>query len=281
MAQLQREGFGEVEIHLHHGLRDALAEDHKCLSRMDGSDVPMYGFVHGNLALGNSAGGRWCGVDEEMQILAETGCYADFTLPSAPDQSQMPRVNTIYHCGHPLDEARPHRSGPSVRVGSNVQLPLIFTGPLVCDWRRRVCGLPVPKVDCGALASNYEVDLTRFHNWRSAHIHVQGRPDWVFIKLYSHGFYPEDQSIMIGEGARRLWEKVLELSEQTKDFRVHFVTSREAFNLVMAAVEGREGEPDAYRDYRLQTIMRAESKKMESAKLDEENVVEPFARVLN
>ncbi|MGA9996417.1 MAG: hypothetical protein WBP93_13445 [Pyrinomonadaceae bacterium] len=298
MAQLQRDGFGEVEIHLHHGceradtaanlrralveFRDALAEEHKCLSRMNGAGVPMYGFVHGNLALGNSAGGRWCGVDEEMQILAETGCYADFTLPSAPDQSQMPRLNTIYQCGHPLDEARPHRSGPSIRVGStDVQLPLIFTGPLVFDWRRRVRGLPVPKLDCGALASNYEVDLERFHKWRGANIHVKGRPRWVFIKLYSHGFYTEDQSIMIGEGARRFWGKVLELSEQTGDFRLHFVTAREAFNIVMAAAEGREGEPGAYLDYRLQTIMRAESEKTERAKLDEEDAIEPFARALN
>ena len=39
----------------------------------------MYAFVHGNFALANSAGGRYCGVDEEMQILAETGCYADMT----------------------------------------------------------------------------------------------------------------------------------------------------------------------------------------------------------
>ena len=109
----------------------------------------MYGFVHGNLALGNSAGGRFCGVDEEMQILADTGCYADFTLPSAPDQSQVPRINDIYQCGGPLDKARPHRSGPSVRVGVRPQLPLIFTGPLVFNWSRRVKGLPVPRLDDG------------------------------------------------------------------------------------------------------------------------------------
>src|SRR5215210_3171072 len=122
MAELQRAGFGEVEIHLHHGVerpdtatnlrralvefRDVLAEEHGCLSRIDGRGAPMYGFVHGNLALANSAGGRCCGVDSEMQVLAETGCYADFPLPSAPDQSQVPVLNDIYQCGHPLTEAR-------------------------------------------------------------------------------------------------------------------------------------------------------------------------------
>src|SRR5947209_2537485 len=157
MAGLQAEGFGEVEVHLHHGVdapddaanlrraleefRDRLAEEHKCLSRQDGAGLPMYAFVHGNWALANSAGGRYCGVDSEMQILAETGCYADFTLPSAPDESQVARINAVYQCGHPLEERKPHRSGPSLRVGEHPRLPVLFTGPLVFNWRRRIRGL--------------------------------------------------------------------------------------------------------------------------------------------
>jgi hypothetical protein len=98
MAAMQAEGLGEVEIHLHHGIekpdtaenlrktliefRDVLAEEHNCLSRFDGQSEPMYAFVHGNLALANSAGGKFCGVDRRMQILQETGCYVDMTLPS-------------------------------------------------------------------------------------------------------------------------------------------------------------------------------------------------------
>ncbi|HEV2915223.1 MAG TPA: hypothetical protein VGX92_18235 [Pyrinomonadaceae bacterium] len=278
MAALQRDGFGEVEIHLHHGVerpdtaenlrrallefRDRLAEEHACLSRLDGKGSPMYAFVHGNLALGNSAGGRFCGVDSEMSILAETGCYADFTLPSAPDQSQVPRLNTIYQCGHPLGEARPHRSGPSLRVGETgpLLLPLIFTGPLVFNWRRRVRGVvPVPRIDDGTLAGNYPPDLARFEGWRGARIGVRGMPSWVFIKLYCHGFFPQDEAAMIGDGAQRFLETLLELSEQSSSgFKVHFATAREAFNMVLAAVEGRAtaGTPHDYRDYRLRPIMR-------------------------
>src|SRR6185369_2157326 len=78
LSELQREGLGEVEIHLHHGVdnpdtaentkrvledfRDTLAEEHKCLSRETIDGPTMYGFVHGNWALANSSGGRWCGV---------------------------------------------------------------------------------------------------------------------------------------------------------------------------------------------------------------------------
>jgi hypothetical protein len=191
-----------------------------------------------------------------MQILLETGCYADFTLPSAPDQSQVPRLNDIYECGHPLSEARPHRSGPSVRRGERPSLPLIFTGPLVFDWRRRVKGLPVPRLDDGALAANHLPDLTRFENWRSAHINVRGRPDWIFIKLYCHGFFPQDESAMIGGEMQRFLENLLELAELTGSFKLHFTTAREAFNIALAAIDGHEGEPGQYRDYRLRPIMQ-------------------------
>ena len=272
LAALQSEGFGEVEIHLHHGVeapdnaanlkrsletfRDLLAEEHQCLSRSEGQGTPMYAFVHGNLALGNSAGGKYCGVDSEMQILAETGCYADFTLPSAPDRSQVPRLNAIYECGHPLSEQRPHRSGPNLRVGHKPVLPLLFTGPLVFDWRRRVHGLPVPRLDGGVLAANYPADLDRLHRWANAAISVRGRPTWIFVKLFCHGFFDADQDAVIGEMGRRFWGEAMEYAERTGEFKIHFASAREVFNIAMAAVDGLQGEPGLYRDYKLKLIMK-------------------------
>lgn len=271
LAELQSEGFGEVEIHLHHGVekpdnatnlrqalmtfRDLLAEEHRCLSRLDGQGIPMYAFVHGNLALANSAGGRYCGVDSEMQILADTGCYADFTLPSAPDQSQVPRINAIYQCGSPFDQRIPHWSGPNLQRGHAPKLPLIFTGPLVFNWRRRLYGLPVPRLDDGALAENYTLDIDRLNRWADANIGIRGRAEWVFVKLYCHGFFPKDQDTVIGKVARRFWLESLEYAERTGKFKIHFATAREAFNIAMAAVDGCEGQPGDYRDYRLKPIM--------------------------
>src|SRR5206468_3068712 len=94
LAALAAGGFGEVELHLHHdgdtaaGLRDKIAQyldlyaRHGHLSR--GPDGRLrYAFIHGNWCLANArADGRWCGVDEELPILHETGCYADFTFPA-------------------------------------------------------------------------------------------------------------------------------------------------------------------------------------------------------
>jgi hypothetical protein len=270
LAELQRDGFGEVEIHLHHGVdrpdtaantrlmlerfRDVLAHEHRCLSRDNFSSLPQYAFVHGNWALANSAGGRFCGVDSEMQILADTGCYADFTLPSVPFQSQVPRINAIYQCGHSLAEARPHRAGPPVKVRGELELPLIFTGPLVFDWTRRVHGFPVPRIDDGALAQNYPLTLDRFNRWRGARISVAGKPDWIFIKLFSHAFFEADQDAMIGEQMKRFMSDVLDHADRN-DFKVHFASAREAFNMVMAAVENQPGEPGMFREYKLRQIM--------------------------
>jgi hypothetical protein len=276
LAELEREGFGEVEIHLHHGVeqpdtasnlrraleefRDRLAEDHHCLSRMEGSQMPRYAFVHGNFALANSAGGKYCGVDEEMQILAETGCYLDLTLPSAPDRSQVPRLNAIYECGHPLDEARPHRSGPSLRVGQQrPQLPVLLTGPLSFDWGRRKKGLPVPRLDDSSVAANYPPSLARLARWRAANIHVEGRPEWLFIKLFCHGFFDGDESVVIGDEMRRFLEDALELSERTREFKLHFASARESFNIAMAAVDGHRGDPHLHRDYLLHSIMKSQA----------------------
>jgi hypothetical protein len=272
LAELQAEGLGEVEIHLHHGVqqpdsaancrrtlesfRDALAQEHQCLSRRHGAGSAMYAFIHGNFALANSDGGRCCGVDSEMQILAETGCYADFTLPAAPFRPQVSRINAIYQCGRPLDRRKPHRSGPNLRVGVRPRFPIIFTGPLVINWRRRLWGLPVPRLDDGVLAKNYPVDLSRLHRWCSSHIEVRGRPEWVFIKLYCHGFFPFDQPMSIGEPILRSLGEILEYSNRTGEYKVHFTTAREAFNIVMAAVDGRTGDPGLYRDYLLRPIMR-------------------------
>ena len=274
IAAMQAEGLGETGVHLHHGIekpdtatnlrkvltefRDCLAEEHKCLSRFEDQGKPMYAFVHGNLALANSCGGKFCGVDSEMQILQETGCYVDMTMPSAPDRTQIPILNQIYECRLPLAEKIPHRAGRRVAVyGKQPQLPLIFEGPLVFNWTRRIRGIPVPRLDDGALVHNQPLNLARLNRWTAANVTVKNRPEWIFIKLYCHGFFDRDQSSCIGERARRFFSEVIENGEKTGNYQVHFASAREAFNMVLAAIDGRTGAPNDFRDYRLKTIMKA------------------------
>ncbi len=273
LADLEAEGLGEVEIHLHHGeerpdtadqtrralaeFRDLLAQEHNCLSRENDDGRARYAFCHGNLALANSRGGRYCGVDNEMEILAETGCYIDVTLPAAPTDAQTPVINAIYQCGRPFEERAPHRTGRRLSAGDRIRTPVILTGPLVFDWSNRVYGLPRPKLDDGALTSRYPLSPARLDNWRTARVTVNGRPDWIFIKLYCHGFFAGDQEATLGYPIMRFWSDAIESADRSGEFKVHFVTAREAFNIAMAAVDGFNGDPNIFRDYRLYPMRRA------------------------
>ena len=79
----------------------------------------------------------------------------------------------------------------------------------------------MPRVDDGALAQNYPLTLDRFHRWRSAGISVAGKPNWVFIKLFSHAFFEADQDAMIGEQMKRFMNEVLDHAD-TKQFQDSF-----------------------------------------------------------
>jgi hypothetical protein len=179
------------------------------------------------------------------------------SLPSAPDESQVALNNQIYECGHDMREAVPHRSGFRVAAnGKDSVLPLIFTGPLVFDWTRRKKGVPVPRIDDGALTASLGLNMARFDRWLSANVTVAGRSDWVFVKLYCHGFFDQDQSICIGEEAKRFFGDLMESSERSGNFKIHFASAREAFNMVQAAIAGKSGQPGEFRDLQLTPIMK-------------------------
>jgi len=279
MADMQAEGLGEVEVHLHHGVarpdnaddlramlsefRDILAQRHQCLSVEAGSDQPRYAFVHGNLALANSCNGKYCGVDNEMAILRDTGCYADMTMPSAPDKTQVPMINSIYEYTGDPECAVPHRKGRRVGVREGrPQLPLMITGPLVFEWIDPARGYPRPRIDDGSLTAALGHDMSRIRRWQSAGITVDGRSDWVFIKLYCHGFFDDDQSACIGEDAKRFFGQMVEDGERTGRYTTHFVSAREMYNLAMAAIDGKSGDPNEYRDHLLTPIMRKAAMKV-------------------
>jgi hypothetical protein len=265
-----QDGWGEIEIQVHHGVevpdtaentsrlllefRDALVM-HGCLSRWRGEGMPRYAFVHGNWALANSAGGRYCGVDSEMQILAETGCYADFTLPSAPSPAQVSKINALYECTISLRQQAPHRRGRDLRRGQAPTIyPLIVQGPLGLNFSRRIRGWPVPCIENSAITTAYPPTLERLHLWRRAPITVRGNVGWVFIKLHCHGMDPRDEPAVLGAPMRQFLRELTEKTREGHQYQVHFVTAREMVNIILAACDGREGSPGQYRDYRFQLI---------------------------
>ena len=266
LAEHCHEGWGEIEIHLHHGLeapdtaenthrqladfRDRLANDHGCLCYAGDSNLPRYAFVHGNFALANSNQGRQCGVDSEMQILADTGCYADLTLPTgAFHPAQTSKINSIYECSLPLAERAAHRKGRDLERGRAVQtFPIMVQGPLMLDFRGR--GSRRLRIENAALTGPNPASLHRLNNWKRAAISVRGRPDWLFIKLHCHGMDPRHEEPMLGAPMQEFLRQLVGGAESRNEV-LHFVSAREMVNVILAACDGREGNPEDYRDYRL------------------------------
>ena len=132
LAALCRAGYGEVEIHLHHdrdhaeNLRQSLTEfkellsiRHGLLARDRKTGEVAFGFIHGNWCSDNSGcNGRWCGVNNELDVLRETGCYADFTFPSYPSQTQPRTINSIYYAVDDPERPRSHDTGTRRRSGT-------------------------------------------------------------------------------------------------------------------------------------------------------------------
>jgi len=270
LAEHCHAGWGEIEIHLHHGIpepdtaetlrrslvafRDALAFRHQCLAFEEGSQIPKYVFVHGNFALANSAGGVFCGVDSEMVVLAETGCYADMTLPTGPGHSaQTAKINSLYECARPLDQAAPHRKGTDLRVfRAPKTFPLIVQGPLTVDLGRGV----KPRIENASITRNNPLSVRRLGLWKRAAVSVQGRPDWLFIKLHAHGMDPLHKDSVTGAPMRNFLEELVRGARDRKE-TLHFTSAREMVNIILAACDGKEGDPGLYRDYRFKRFRDA------------------------
>jgi hypothetical protein len=272
VAELCRADFGEVEVHLHHdhdtaeGLRQkllsfkrTLAERHGLLSRRKDTGEVVYAFIHGNWALDNSRpDGRWCGVNNELDVLRETGCYADFTLPSAPSPTQTRKINSIYYAVD--DPRRPRSHDTGVDVGSApapANALMLIQGPLLLDWGRRKWGL-LPRVENACLQGNQPPSLERLALWLRARVQVPARPDWFFVKLHTHGANEGNQGVLLGEPMRQFHQALARRAAEDGRFHFHYVTAREMYNLAAAAEAGWTGSVADARDFRLIPTGRGE-----------------------
>lgn len=274
LAGLCRAGFGEIEVHLHHQndtgehlreqllrFRDMLAGRHGLLSRDRDSGEIAYGFVHGNWALCNSRpDSSWCGVNDELDVLRETGCYADFTYPSAPDPTQPIKINSLYYAKTLPSRVRSCDYG--VDVGRAPQPPgslLLIQGPLVLDWSKRKWGA-FPRLENGCLQGSQPPAIERLDRWLRARIQVPGRPDWFFVKLHAHGAEEASHETLLGEPMRLFHEGLARRARENPRFHYHYVTAREMYNLVKAAEAGWKGSVGEARDCRLvSNLGRSES----------------------
>jgi hypothetical protein len=202
--------IADVEVHLHHDADtegafvdrvgtfvERLHSRHSLLRRYNG-DI-RFGFIHGNWALDNSLpDGRACGLNNEITLLRRLGCFADFTLPSAPSSAQTRMVNRIYWAKD--DPARPksHDSGVPVTahgaVGGDL---LMIPGPLtfnLLEWHKP----NVPRLEVGELAGNCLPTRHRVALWKRVAPRIG---EDLFLKLFAHGA-PEKNAgpLLAGDG---------------------------------------------------------------------------------
>jgi hypothetical protein len=262
LAQLARRGLGEVELHLHHdgdtadNLRRTIASylalfaKHGHLSRDPGGRL-RYAFIHGNWCLANARrDGQRCGVDEELPLLFDSGCYADFTFPAAPDESQPPIVNQIYWPEGDLSRRRAYDTGTSARVGEiRRDRLLMIEGPLSFALRpgRRLA----PRIENAGVTANDPPTPTRVRSWVNQGIQVLGRPEWIFVKIHTHGAPEKQAASLLGEGGQMLHQELTTRYNDGVNWRLHYLTAREMYNVAIAAMDGKSGDPNTFRDYAL------------------------------
>jgi hypothetical protein len=259
LAGFAREGIGEVELHLHHDgdTRPKLKADlerylgeiasHGHFARDAGGRV-RYAFIHGNWCLANARkDGTYCGVDDEIPLLFETGCYADFTFPAAPNESQPNIVNQIYWPVGDLARRRAYEQGERARVGEvKRDRILMIEGPLAVATRRA----KIPFwFENSAITAKEPGTERRARTWVEQNIHVEGRPEWVFVKVHTHGAPEREAAGVLGDGGLSLHRALTGRYNDGREWLLHYVSAREMFNIAVAAMEGREGNPAAYRDH--------------------------------
>lgn len=257
LAELAAMRLADVEVHIHHdgegeqnfldrisGFLETLRLRHGLLRTRQGKTV--FGFIHGNFALDNSMpDGRWCGLNNEITLLARLGCYADFTMPSAPWPSQARMVNVIYWVTDDPDRPKSYDRGLPVRPGvaSGGDL-LMIPGPLGLRWRDRWR----PRLETGEIASYDPVTPYRVRRWLAIAPRVGGE---VFLKLHTHGAQERNADLLLGGGLDRLFQ-LLAQECRGRGWQLRFVSAwgmREAVEQAAAAARWAEAEPGESRRF--------------------------------
>lgn len=244
LADMTRSGIADVEVHLHHdggsqqdfvdrinAFTESLHQRHGLLRKYEGQLA--FGFIHGNWALDNSRpDGRWCGLNNEISLLRNLGCYADFTMPSGPSPTQARLLNTIYWAIDDPDKPKSYDTGVSIATGNSVRGDLLMIpGPFGLRWTGRL----LPRIETGEVAAHDLPTPYRVRRWLDLAPRI-GKDR--FLKLYTHGAQEKNMAVLLGGGLERLYQ-TLKKECQRRGVEVYFVSAWEMFQAVRAAVHNQ------------------------------------------
>jgi len=243
IAEIVRLGIADVEVHLHHDndtreafvrnvqeFCDRLTNDHGLLRQRDGRTV--FGFIHGNWALDNShPEGKRCGVNGEIALLRDLGCYADFTMPSLPSPTQSRIVNQIYWCtNNPDNRPKSFDRGIKATPGGGKQGDLLMiTGPVGV----RLSGRLKPRVETGEIAGYDLPTAARVRQWFDLAPMIG---DELFLKLYTHGAPERNLEPLLEHGLSDLFFLVAEEAAR-RGIEIHWSTAWQMFQAAEALMQ--------------------------------------------
>jgi hypothetical protein len=238
-----RLGVGDVELHIHHDNEQResfiqkiteychrLRYNHGLLREQNGRAV--FGFIHGNWALDNSLpNGKWCGLNGEIALLRDLGCYADFTMPSLPSATQGRVVNQIYWCANHSDgRPRSFDRGIEATVGGGMRGDLLMiTGPLGMRFGDR----SLPRVETGEIAGYDLPTNSRVRQWFDLAPMIG---DNLFIKLYTHGAIERNLEPLLGGALGNLFQWIADEAER-RGIEIHWATAWQMYQAVDALIQ--------------------------------------------
>jgi hypothetical protein len=245
LAQMAQNGIADVEVHLHHdgeGRQNfiqritcfckTLHDEHGLLRERDRNLT--FGFIHGNWALDNSRpDGRWCGLNDEIQILRDLGCYADFTMPSGDSPTQSRLINTIYWCTDDPGRPKSYDDGIPVTVGGGVDGDLlIIPGPLGIRWRGRL----LPRLETGELSPGNPATPYRVKRWFALAPRLGVH---AFLKLYTHGAQERNSGFLLRDGLESTFD-LLASGARSCRCALHFVSAWQMYLTIDAIRTGSD-----------------------------------------
>ena len=119
----------------------------------------------------------------------------------------------------------------------------MITGPL--GLSRKGLGL---RLENGAITGDDPPSAARVKTWLDQAIHIEGRPEWVFVKVHTHGAIEGTAASLLGDGGRAMHQALREFARDRRA-ELHYVTAREMYNVARAAMAGKTGNPHLYFDH--------------------------------
>lgn len=263
LVGLCAKGYGEIEQHLHHGKTKPDTSENlektilKTIEEYSKFGIfgtyngrKTYGFIHGDWALDNSMFNKFCGVNNEIEILKKTGCYADFTFPSCEISNPL-KINSIFYATDNPLKPKSYRFGKSVKKSSKTSGDLILIqGPIFPHIAYKKKNSPSIKINAAAIDTSFKFTKKRVDSLIKAGIHIKGKNNWVFVKVHTHGAV--DNKVVLGDDLDNMFSYLEKKYNDGKNYILHYVTAREMYNIVKAIEEVETVyDPEKYRDFKI------------------------------